>query len=68
MSHHKLMPAMLLIVVLGSSAAFGQGNPTGGISGKVTAPDGLTLPGVTVTAASPALQGVKAAVTSENGD
>jgi outer membrane receptor protein involved in Fe transport len=68
MSHHKLMPALLLIAVLGASSVFGQGNPTGSISGKVTAPDGLTLPGVTVTAASPALQGVKAAVTSENGD
>lgn len=68
MSYGKLLLAALLVAAVGSGTASGQGNPTGNITGKVTDPDGLMLPGVTVTAASPALQGVKTAVTSENGD
>ena len=51
-----------------ASAVFAQGNPTGTITGKVADPDGLVLPGVTVTVASPVLQGVRTAVTSANGD
>jgi hypothetical protein len=47
--------------------AFAQ-NPTGTISGKVQDPEGLAMPGVTVTATSPNLQGVRTVVTSENGD
>ncbi len=58
--------AMVLTAV--AAAAFAQGNPTGTISGRVTDPDDLALPGVTVTAASAALQGVRTAVTSDNGD
>ena len=34
----------------------------------MTDPDNLVLPGVTVTAASPVLQGVRTAVSSANGD
>jgi hypothetical protein len=41
---------------------------TGTISGRVVDAQGLPVPGVTVTAASPNLQGVREAVTSENGD
>jgi outer membrane receptor protein involved in Fe transport len=48
--------------------AFAQGNPTGTISGHVTDPDNLALPGVSVTVASTVLQGVRTAVTSPNGD
>lgn len=51
-----------------ASAVLAQGNPTGTISGHVTDPDDLALPGVTVTVGSPVLQGVRTAVTSENGD
>ncbi len=58
--------AALLVVCTATVAA--QGNPTGTITGQVTDPDGLVLPGVTVTAESPALQGTRSAVTSENGD
>ena len=43
-------------------------SPTGTISGRVISADGLSLPGVTVTAASDNLQGVRVAVTTENGD
>jgi len=51
-----------------ASTAFAQGNPTGTITGRVTDPDNLVLPGVTVTAASPVLQGVRTAVSSGAGD
>ena len=51
-----------------TSAVFAQGNPTGTITGKVMDPDNLMLPGVTVTAESPVLQGARTAVTSANGD
>ena len=51
-----------------AATAFAQGNPTGAISGQVSDPDGLALPGVTVTAVSPVLQGTRTAVTSANGD
>lgn len=57
--------AAVLITV---SAAFGQGNPTGTISGRVVGPDGAPLPGATVTAESPNLQGARTIATSENGD
>jgi hypothetical protein len=40
----------------------------GTISGHVADSQGLALPGVTVNAASPNLQGVRTVVTSENGD
>jgi hypothetical protein len=40
----------------------------GTISGHVVDSQGLALPGVTVTAASPSLQGVRSVVTSGNGD
>jgi hypothetical protein len=42
--------------------------PTGTISGRVVDEKGGVMPGVTVTATSPNLQGPRAAVTSENGD
>jgi hypothetical protein len=41
---------------------------TGTISGRVTDAQSLPLPGVTVTAESPALQGSRSTVTSDNGD
>ena len=62
-----LLFAVLLVVAWAGLAA-AQGNPTGAISGQVVDPDGLALPGVTVTAASPVLQGTRTAVTSANGD
>ncbi len=55
---------LALAFVALASTAFAQGNPTGTITGRVTDPDNLVLPGVTVTAASPVLQGVRTAVTS----
>ncbi|HQU33152.1 MAG TPA: TonB-dependent receptor [Thermoanaerobaculaceae bacterium] len=59
---------VLVLLVVGVVPALGQGNPTGTITGHVTDPDNLALPGVTVTVASPRLQGVRTVSTSENGD
>ena len=59
---------LALIFACVASMAFAQGNPTGTISGRVIDPDNLALPGVTVTAAAPVLQGVRTVVTSSNGD
>ena len=59
---------MALLVLATAANVWAQGNPTGVIRGTVNDPDGLPIPGVTVTVASPALQGTRTAVTSTNGD
>jgi hypothetical protein len=41
---------------------------TGTISGRITDAQGLSLPGVAVTATSPNLQGSRETITSDNGD
>jgi hypothetical protein len=53
-------------VVVYASPLFAQ--QTGAISGKVTAPDGSALPGVTVEARSDVLPGPRVTVTGANGD
>jgi outer membrane receptor protein involved in Fe transport len=58
--------ALLLVVVVGATSALGQGFTTGSLSGKVEN-ENAGLPGVTVTAASPNLQGTRSTVTSSNG-
>lgn len=60
------LTAFLLFALI--SPAFAQGNPTGAIEGRVTDQDGLALPGVLITVAAPALQGVRTTVSSANGD
>ena len=59
---------LIAMVFAAAPQAAAQGNPTGTIRGTVVDPDGLPLPGVTVTVASPALQGTRDAVTSAHGD
>jgi outer membrane receptor for ferrienterochelin and colicin len=66
MTKRTLIALILTLAVAAGAAA--QGNPTGVIRGQVADPDGLALPGVTVTATSPAVQGARTAVTSANGD
>ena len=57
----------VLVVLLGSLPASGQGVQTGTLTGLVKSIDGLSLPGVTVTVKSPALQGGRTDVTDVNG-
>ena len=67
----RLLHVFALILGISLAAAgrtAAQGNPTGTVSGHVVDQAGLAVPGATVTASSPALQGVRTATTSENGD
>jgi hypothetical protein len=68
MEHRPLsLITLLAALLLVAPAAWAQA-PTGSISGRVTSSDGEPLPGVTVSATSPNLQGVRSATTSTNGD
>jgi hypothetical protein len=62
-----LGPAALSLLLMAAPLA-AQTNPTGTISGKVVDQQGLAVPGASVTAASPALQGTRSTTTSSNGD
>ena len=53
-------------VALIATPALAQ-NPTGTLTGVVTGPDGAALPGVTITAESPNLQGARVVTTGPNG-
>lgn len=57
----------LMSVAFTGYAAHAQGLQTGTLQGTVTDTGGLVLPGVTVTAASPSLQGVRTTVSDANG-
>src|SRR6476469_4805792 len=60
---------LLLAVALLALAGVATAQTTNGtISGHVVDAQGLALPGVTVNATSPNLQGVQTQVTTENGD
>jgi hypothetical protein len=59
--------AFVLSLLFAAFTLLGQSMPTATLSGKVTADD-TALPGVTVSASSPNLQGVRTAVTSAAGD
>lgn len=66
----RLACAALIAVIALGMAEIGQaqGLQTGIISGTITTNDGLSLPGATVTATSPALQGARTTVTDVNGN
>ncbi|HEX6160262.1 MAG TPA: carboxypeptidase-like regulatory domain-containing protein, partial [Thermoanaerobaculia bacterium] len=57
----------VLSLVLFGHMAHAQGLQTGTITGIVSSQDTAPLPGVTVTASSPALQDTREAVTDVNG-
>ncbi|MEM7052681.1 MAG: TonB-dependent receptor [Acidobacteriota bacterium] len=62
--------AVLVAITLGlllAPTVFAQ-NPTGTLNGRITDQDGAGLPGVTITAASPSLQGSRVTTTGVNGD
>lgn len=63
----KRLLSLAVAVLLLPSLVLAQTNPTATINGKVTS-EGAPLPGVTVTVASPNLQGTRNTVTTETGD
>ena len=63
----RLLALSICAVLALSSLARAQGVQTGTITGIVQSSDGLSLPGVSVTATSPSLQGQRTAVTDVNG-
>jgi hypothetical protein len=62
-----LTAALLLLSSTGAFAQGGGASSTGSISGQVVDDSGGVLPGVTVTATSPAQMGTLTAVTNEEG-
>jgi hypothetical protein len=63
----RLFLILLVAGLVTALPAFSQGNPAGKLAGRVTS-DNVGLPGVTVTVASPALQGTRTTTTAGNGD
>ena len=63
-----LIATLMLAVATPAFAQGGGASSTGTIQGRVTDAQGAVLPGVTVTATSPALLGQQTAVTSETGN
>jgi hypothetical protein len=57
---------LFVLILLGALSLLAQ-STTGTLMGTVSAPDGTALPGVTVTITSPALQGMRTAVTGDAG-
>jgi hypothetical protein len=64
MSSLRRLPLAIALLFLATSLA---AQTTGSISGTVAGADGSALPGTTVQATSPSLQGARAAVTDANG-
>jgi hypothetical protein len=64
----KTFMVCLALTLALTGTVFAQGVQTATITGTVTGPDGAPLPGVTVTATSPAMLGERQAVTGPNGD
>jgi hypothetical protein len=58
---------LLTALTSGGAAAQSVGATTGSLNGRVVDASGAVLPGVTVTAKSPALQGARTTVTNEEG-
>ena len=56
------------LAVVMTTIAAAQGLQTGEIAGRVSSQDGLSLPGVTVTVRSAALQGARTVVADANGN
>jgi hypothetical protein len=60
--------AFIPIILLALAApVFAQGEQAGAVRGRLTSSDGVALPGVTVSATSPSLQGTRSVVADVNG-
>ena len=59
----------LVVLLFSFTTAYAQvSSTTGAINGRVTDNTGGVLPGVTVTASSPSMQGVRTSVTTDSGE
>ena len=67
MSSMKRLFCVAVISFAAATSASAQ-TTTGTISGRVVDSQDLSVPGVTITVSSPALQGIQTTVSSENGD
>ena len=67
MRKNPILLAFLILGLVVAGDAWAQGLPTANLSGKVIN-EGQGLPGVSVTAKSPNLQGTRSTVTSGSGD
>jgi hypothetical protein len=63
----RLFGIMALLLVAFSGTSFAQGVQTGTIRGTVKDQQGLALPGATISATSPTLQGERTVVTGTDG-
>lgn len=63
-----LVAVFLVAALAFTTTALWAQNPTGTLTGRVTAQDGAALPGVTVDVSSPNLQRTRSTVTNVNGD
>ena len=63
-----VLAVALVACVLADGKAQAQGVQTGSLAGTVRDATGLVLPGVTVTATSAAMQGLRTTVSGGNGD
>jgi outer membrane receptor for ferrienterochelin and colicin len=68
MKNKKIWLVLLVLPLLMANHVWAQGIPTGTLSGRVTDDTGLGLPGVSITASAPTLQGSRSAVTDVNGN
>lgn len=66
--HWLRLGLLALATIVAALPAGAQGLQTGVITGTIRSSDGLSLPGATVTVASPALQGTRSAMTDLNGN
>ena len=67
-SRRRLLFLGVILSVCLALDAYAQGRQTGAVRGAVVDAQGLVLPGVTVTVSSPALQGLRTAVSDVNGN
>lgn len=67
MKRFTFVVALVVTALLATNTAHAQGLQTGTLSGVVKDPDGLPLPGATVTVTSSVLQGERTAVTDAIG-
>ena len=58
----------IAMAALGAATSTAQTTPTGTLTGRIVDASGAVLPGVVVTATSPALQGARSATSSGQGD